>query len=297
MSLTGPLRRARTLTVTALAVTAGASCAAAPSDAQEAGRLQVLASFYPLEYVVEAVGGRNVSVEGLTPPRAEPHDVELSPRQVRTVGEAGAVVYQGGFQPAVENAVAARRPRYALDVAATPALAGRLTTDPHFWLDPTLLASIAPEVAATLSAADPARAAEYAAGAERLAADLTALDEAYAEGLATCERRVIVSSHTSFGFLADRYGLEQVGLSGIDPEAEPSPARLREVRAVVQETGTTTLFTEELVSPKVAETLAADLGITTAVLDPIESPVPGSADYRDAMEQNLTVLRAALGCS
>ena len=130
-----------------------------------------------------------------------------------------------------------------------------------------------------------------------LTADLTELDDAYAAGLADCERRVVVTSHEAFGYLTRAYDLEQVGISGLDPEAEPSPARLREIGDVVRAEGVTTLYTESLVNPKVAETLAGDLGVGTAVLDPVESQADPDADYRAVMEQNLEALRAGLACA
>ncbi len=292
----------------------GCTPAATPSG------VQVLASFYPLQYVVEQIGGDLVHVTSLTPPGAEPHDVELSPRQVREVGDADLVVYLSGFQSAVDQAIASRKPAQLVDAATVPTIAEHLASqsaaeagtstdgagaastgihseDPHFWLDPTLLAALAPEVATALSAADPAHAADYAAGATRLDDALTALGTQFSTGLAQCERNEIVTSHAAFGYLAQKYHLTQVSLSGLDPEAEPSPARLREIGDVVRQYGVTTIFTEALLSPKVAETLAGDLSISTAVLDPIESEPAGGTDYRGAMEQNLSALRAALGCS
>lgn len=295
-------------------------------------RVQVLASFYPLQYLAEQIGGDRVAVSSLTPPGAEPHDLELSPRQVRAVGDADVVVVLSGFQPAVDDAVAARTPEHLLDAARTAEVAAHLGdeadapaddhvddhadgdaddhadesaddghehagADPHFWLDPTLLAAVGTDLADVLAAADPEGAEEYAARAADVTADLTALDEELATGLADCERDVVVTAHAAFGFLTERYGLEQVGVSGLDPEAEPSPARLREVRETVARYDVTTIFTEPLVNPKVAETLAADLGLSTAVLDPVESQVDEATDYRGAMEQNLVVLRDALGCA
>ncbi|HEY3438036.1 MAG TPA: metal ABC transporter substrate-binding protein [Actinotalea sp.] len=298
---------------TLLAVGAASLGGCAPTSADD-GRLQVLASFYPLQYVAQEVGGTAVQVSSLTPPGAEPHDVELSPRQVRSVGDADVVVYLSGFQPAVDDAVQQRRPAHPVDAATAPGVAERLAAghtqtsgqpadgaeggrDPHFWLDPTLLVPVADEVAAALAEADPAHAADYVARAAALRGQLLALDAELRQGLATCERRVVVTSHAAFGYLADRYGLEQVGLSGLDPEAEPSPARLREIRAAVAGSGVTTIFTESLVNPKVSRTLADDLGLRTAVLDPVESQVDPHADYRAAMEQNLAALRTSLGCS
>ena len=283
-------------------------CASTPSGAasgteQPGGAVQVLASFYPLQYVTEKVGGDLVEVSSLTPPGAEPHDVELSPRQVRSVSEAGLVVYLSGFQRAVDEAIAAREPAHVVDAADTadlrpaPGAADDATLDPHFWLDPDRLAHLAAPVAAALAELDPDNADTYAANATTLEADLASLDAEFRAGLATCEQRVIVTSHEAFGYLTARYDLEQVGISGLDPDAEPSPARLKEIGDVVRAQGVGTIFAEQLVNPKVAETLAADLGVQAAVLDPVESLAEVDSDYRGVMQQNLTRLRAALGCA
>ncbi len=306
------------------------ACAADPgaSTTDDDDRTRVLASFYPLQYVVEQVGGDLVQVSSLTPPGAEPHDVELSPRQVRSVSETDLVVYLSGFQNAVDQAIDARAPERVVDAADVVGLlegedhahaegeegaeahadeahaddehaeeGDAHAVDPHFWLDPQRLAALAQPVADALAEADPANADAFSAAAERLVDELAEVHAAYAAGLATCERRVVVASHEAYGYLAEAYDLEQVGISGLDPEAEPSPARLREIGDVVRARGVTTLYTETLVNPKVAETLAADLGVTTAVLDPVESQTDAAADYRAVMDQNLEALRAALGCS
>jgi zinc transport system substrate-binding protein len=294
----------------------GACSAAGPeaSAAADDDRAQVLASFYPLQYVAEQVGGDFVQVTSLTPPGAEPHDVELSPRQVRSVSEADLVVYLSGFQNAVDEALEARQPERVVDAADVVDLleagghahaedeadadeGAAHARDPHFWLDPVRLAALAEPVADALADIDPANADTYSAAADRLADELADVDAAYTAGLATCERRVTVTSHEAYGYLAAAYDLEQVGISGLDPDAEPSPARLREIGDVVRARGVTTLFTETLVNPKVAETLAGDLGVTTAVLDPIESQTDAAADYRAVMQHNLEALRAGLGCS
>lgn len=282
------------------------------------GGLSVLAAFYPLQYVAQQVGGDAVTVDSLTPPGAEPHDLELSPKQVRSIGDADVVVLLGGLQPSVDEAVAARTPKELVDAAEVPAIKDHLTqheglleeedahagesddheaVDPHFWLDPTLLADLAQPVADALAKADPAHADDFASRAAALTASLGELDTDFSTGLASCKQQVFVTSHTAFGYLADRYHLTQIGLSGLDPESEPSPARLREIADQVKAKGVTTIFTEALISPKVADTLASDLGITTAVLDPVESQVDPKVDYRGVMEKNLEALRTALTCS
>lgn len=305
------LRRAATVGVALSAPLLGlTACTPAGDD----GTVQVLASFYPLQYVAQEVGGARVTVSALTPPGAEPHDVELSPAQVAAAAAADLVVYQSGFQPAVDDAVAQAGPRHVVDAAEVTGLASddedghddevadddghaHDGLDPHVWLDPSRMPAVVDAVADALGEVDPDGATQYATNAAALAQRFTELDEEYAAGLATCERRVVVVSHEAFGHLAHRYELEQVGISGVDPETEPSPARLREVGDLVRERGVTTIFFETLVSPKVAQTLAADLGVDTAVLDPIEGLTDETQDYFSIAAANLEALRVALSCS
>ena len=290
-----------------------AGCASDPGVAE--GTVDVMASFYPLQFVAEQVGGDRVTVRSLTPPGAEPHDVELSPAQVSRIDQADLVVYLSGFQAAVDDAVAQTSPAHVVDAAndttlMTPAEEhgheegadegeehdhGAL--DPHFWLDPSRMPSVVDDVAKELSAIDPAGASAYAANAAALNQRFDDLDATYDTGLTTCETRTFVTSHEAFGYLADRYDLEQVGISGIDPEAEPSPARLAAVEKIVREQHVSTIFFESLVSPKVSETLADDLGIQSAVLDPIEGLADPADDYFSIAERNLDALRMALSCS
>ncbi|MEX5305241.1 metal ABC transporter substrate-binding protein [Kocuria sp. CPCC 205258] len=332
-ALAVPLSLTAALALSSCASGAGDPSAATAGDAGET--LSVQASFYPLQYVTERVGGDLVQVESLTPAGAEPHDLELSPAAVDGLRTADAVVYLSGFQPAVDDAVAQAAPEHALDAVhagvegeeAHPAEEHGAAEeahseeahgdeasaeephaeddhghdhggeDPHFWLDPERLAAVATEVAHELAEVDPDNAATYESNAEELATELAALDEEFAAGLATCERDTIVVSHEAYGYLADKYDLEQVAIAGLDPDTEPSPARLAEIGEVVEAEGVTTVFSESLVNPKVAETLAAEHGIETAVLDPVENQSDESADYQQVMRSNLEALRTALDCA
>jgi len=298
----------------ALAVVAGCGQRAAASGFT-AGRLNVVTSFYPLEFLSKRIGGAAVNVTDLTKPGAEPHDVELNPRQVGRVADAGLAVYLHGFQPAVDDAVGQEAKGRAFDVATTVSLLpladgtdGRPLPgadhpetangmDPHVWLDPVRFATIADRLAQRLGQADPAHAADYTARAAQVHADLDALDAEFAARLKNCQRREIVTSHSAFNYLATRYGLTQVGITGISPEAEPSPRRLGQVAAQARATGTTTIFFETLVSPKVAETIAREVGARTAVLDPLEGLTQPGADYFSVMRDNLAALTTALGCT
>ena len=292
--------------VSALALTA-CSDAAAPASAE--GTLEVTAAFYPYAFLAERVGGDDVTVTTLTRPGAEPHDVELTPQQVGALSEADLVVHAEGFQPAVDDAVAQQAQDKAFDAHDVQPLAegyvpledGELEpeeegADPHVWLDPVRYAAIGRALAERLGELAPDRAAEFTERADALARDLTALDEEIAAGLERCERRDIVTSHNAFGYLAERYDLEQIAVTGLTPEEEPTPRRLAEVARLAQERDVTTVFFEELVSPRTAQSLAREVGAKATVLSPVEGP-PEDGDYFTAMRANLETLRTALDCA
>lgn len=290
-----------------------------PAPAHDAG-LEVMAAFYPLEYVAEEVAGDRATVTSLTPAGADSHDLELSPNVVARMNAADVVVYLSGFQPAVDDAVEQAAPRYVLDVAGAARLlatdehggsedeaADRTegadeppghdhgATDPHFWLDPLRLASVSTAVADVLAQADPVNAEVYRADGHRLATDLRALDGEIRAGLDRCEGETIVVTHDAYGYLADAYGLDVVSIAGLDPESEPSPARMVAVADAARRTGAGTVF---LASPedRVAEALAGDLGLGTAVLDPLETQQDPDADYPAVVRANLVALQEALRC-
>jgi zinc transport system substrate-binding protein len=276
----------------ALALLVAGCGAAAGSN----GRTSVVAGFYPLAYAAERVGGSRVDVTNLTPPGAEPHDIELTPQEVGRIQTADVVLYLShGFQPAVEQAVgnADGKRLDALEGIGLREGAGDESgkADPHVWLDPILYARVVKKIGAALGR--PRRAAT-------LAQRVLALDRVYRSGLANCERRDFVTSHAAFGYLAARYRLHQVPITGIDPESEPSPQHLQELIGLVRREHVATVFFERLVSPRLAETVARDAGAKTAVLDPIEGLTPSEQDrgftYFTLMRQNLRELRAALGC-
>jgi zinc transport system substrate-binding protein len=165
------------------------------------------------------------------------------------------------------------------------------TADPHVWLDPALYARVVRRVGSALGRPRPAQA---------LARRVLRLDAAYRTGLAHCRRREFVTSHAAFGYLAGRYGLEQIAITGIDPESEPSPRRLRDLVNLVRREHVRTVFFERLVSPRLADTVARNAGAKTAVLDPIEGLTPSEQEhgetYLSLTRQNLQQLRSALGC-
>ncbi|MEU8112495.1 metal ABC transporter substrate-binding protein [Micromonospora sp. NPDC048947] len=298
-----------------LALGAGAGCSTGGAAGADPQRVDVVAAFYPLQFLAERIGGDAVRVTNLAKAGAEPHDLELNPSQVGQVSDAELIVYLKGFQPAVDDAVTQNGGDRAFDVTSVQPLLDASAgghdhegeeghaeesggKDPHVWLDPTRLAGIGDQLAQRLGTADPDHAADYTARAAALRTDLTTLDGEFKHGLATCQRREIVTSHAAFGYLADRYQLDQVGITGLSPDVEPSPQRLAHVIEEAKEHQATTIFFETLVSPKVAETIAGQVGAKTAVLDPIEGLAADSnGDYLSVMRTNLRTLQTALSCS
>ncbi|HKH31393.1 MAG TPA: metal ABC transporter substrate-binding protein [Gaiellaceae bacterium] len=277
--------------IASVAVLVLAGCGAGSGD--DSSR-QVVASFYPLEYAAQQVGG-TVDVTNLTPPGAEPHDIELTARDVARTQEADVVLYvDSEFQPAVEDAVRGARGT-AIDLLEGVQLRNapdeEKRADPHIWLDPVLYAGVVREIGRALAAGK---------RVDTMTTRLHRLDREFREGISSCERREIVTSHAAFGYLAARYGLRQVPIAGVSPEAEPTPRALESAVRRVRQSGATTVFFETLVSPRVAETVARETGARTAVLNPIEGLTKDQAahgdDYFTIMRRNLAALRSALGC-
>jgi zinc transport system substrate-binding protein len=251
----------------------------------------VVASFYPLAYAAEEIGDGRVDVSNLTPAGAEPHDLEVSPQDVAAIREADLVLLLGrDFQPQLEDAAGSGKK--VLRLLDTPGLGLRPDGDPHVWLDPVRYAKIVGRIGQALH--QPAAAAS-------LQERLRGLDGEYRTGLAHCARREIVTSHEAFSYLAERYGLEQIAITGLSPEVEAEPAKLQHVVELVRKRGVTTIYFETLVSPRIAETVARETGAKTAVLNPIEgltkNEISQGEDYFSLMRTNLRTLREGLGCS
>lgn len=274
----------------------------------------VVTAFYALEYATVEVVGEAYTVTNLTTPGVDAHGLELSPSQIASLASADLVVHLSGFQPAVDEAIEVSGATNVLDVADVLDLLeiggsdhdhghdehaddhghdhdhGDL--DPHFWMDPMLLADVADAIAAELGGGDLLR------GAEAMRAGMSELDTSFSAALAQCERREFITSHAAFGYLAKAYDLTEIGINGITPNSEASPARIAEVHDLAREHGITTIFFETLTSDAVAKSIAGDLGLVTAVLDPLEgvSDQSPGGDYAAIMEANRDALRTANGC-
>ncbi|MEW2631548.1 metal ABC transporter substrate-binding protein [Streptomyces sp. NPDC048389] len=333
------------VTLGLLAVSACSTSDAASVDGAGDGKLKVAASFYPMQYLAEQIGGDNVSVTTLTKPGVEPHDLELKPRQTAELNDSGLILYLKGVQPAVDKAIDQASVKYKVDATTLTQLKTFDTSgghdhghgheeagheegheeaghgheeagheegheeaghedheaapnaDPHIWLDPVKYAEVAKGVGAQMEKADPDNAADYKKNTDALVAKLTALHTDFDKGLKNSATKTFITTHSAFGYLAERYGLKQEGIAGVDPESEPSPARIKELQTIAKEDKVTTVFFETLASDKTAKTLAKDTGLKTDVLDPLEGITDRSKgdDYVDVMRANLAALQKALG--
>src|SRR4051812_22074276 len=273
------------------------------------GEHTVATSFYPLYFIAERVAGRYNDVIDLTPPGVEPHEYELTVRQVAQIDLARVGFYEHGVAPSVDQAMANDSPDHALDVTSVVPLAAPVTgsgvestsddKDPHFWQDPALMVEATRAFVETMANADPQHAAYYRRQGATLVRDLDRLDAEYAHTLASCRVGTIVVSHDAFEYLARRYHVDVVPIAGLEPDAEPSLQRLQDLTQLIRDRGVTTVFFETLASPALAESLAGDLGIRTAVLDPIEGLTSADphATYLTLMRQNLAALAKAGECS
>ena len=270
---------------------------------------RVVAASYPFAYVAQQVAGDTITVDNLTSPGAEPHDVELTPKQVAAVQDADLLVFSEDFQPAVDSAEeqADLADKNLLDVAKVVDVLhsteaddhGHDEADPHTWLNPLNQIKLADAVAEKLAALDPDNAATYTDNAAALDAQLTQLDNDFRTGLKDCDTRTIVTGHAAFAYLADRYDLSQVAIAGLDPSAEPSASQLAAITTLVRKEKVTTVFTEALVSPAIAKTVADETGAALATLDPIEglSNKTIDEDYLTLMQKNLRAIQKANNCS
>ncbi|SNX58301.1 zinc transport system substrate-binding protein [Streptomyces sp. TLI_55] len=301
--------------VSALGLGTLSACSGA-SAAGNTDKFDVVASFYPMAYLAEQIGGDHVHVTSLTEPGQEPHDLEISAKQTAQLQESDAVLYLKNLQPSVDDAVAQSEVKTKIDAAslttlekhgnevgghaaehddhANEELAG---LDPHIWLDPVRYAQVAEGVGKAFEKADPDHAADYKKNTAALVKKLAGLNTRFEAGLKNTKTKVFITTHAAFGYLAERYGLTEEAINGLDPESEPSANRVKDLEKMAKADGVTTVFYETLVSDKTAKTIASDANLRTDVLDPIEGITSKSKgdDYFQVMESNLKALQSALG--
>ncbi|WP_369389053.1 metal ABC transporter substrate-binding protein [Streptomyces sp. CG1] len=302
--------------VTALGTGTLSACSSDSAAVAGTGKFDVVASFYPMAFLAERIGGSHVHVTSLTSPGQEPHDLEISPKQIAMLQDSDAVLYLKNLQPSVDDAVAQSPVKTKIDAASLTTLeqhgnevgghaaahdthkneesAGK---DPHIWLDPVRYAEVAEGVGTAFEKADPKHAADYKKNTAALVKQLNDLNTQFKDGLAHTRTKVFITTHAAFGYLAERYGLTEEAINGLDPESEPSAARVRDLETLAKADGVPTVFYETLVSDRTAKTIASDAGLKTDVLDPIEGITAKSRgkDYFSVQEANLKALQQALG--
>ncbi|MFE9923508.1 metal ABC transporter substrate-binding protein [Streptomyces sp. NPDC005774] len=310
--------------VTALAMGTLSACSSDSAAAGNTDKFDVVASFYPMAFLAERIGGGHVNVTSLTQPGQEPHDLEISAKQTAQLEKTDAALHLKGLQPNIDEAIGQSGVKTKIDAATLTTLethgAGDEHTDedhahegegghaghsheteggkdPHVWLDPVKYAEVAEGVGKAFEKADPDHAADYRKNTETLVGELNALDTTLEAGLKNRKSDVFITTHASFGYFAERYGLTEEAINGLDPESEPSAARVKKLAETAKADGVTTIFYETLVSDDTAKTVAKDAGLKTDVLDPLEGITDSSRgnNYFEVMESNLKALQTALG--
>ncbi len=301
------------------------ACSNLSPETQQSERITIAASFYPLAEFARNVGGDKAEVFSVTPEGAEPHDYEPAPRDIAQIQEADLLILNGGgqdpwgekiqedlrakgvmvlnmsehfdFTPAHEEHEE-EEPTHTQETQSTEEHEHEF--DPHIWLDPILAGQQVKLIRDHLIQIDPANRQFYTEQARAYIQKIADLDQKFKEGLANCRLKDFVTSHAAFGYLASRYGLNQLSIAGISPEAEPSARQLAELSKLAKEKEIKHIFFETLVSPKLAETVATEIGAQTLVLNPIEGltaeDVAAQKNYVTLMEENLRNLRTALNC-
>ncbi|MGW0417590.1 metal ABC transporter substrate-binding protein [Streptomyces sp. NPDC003015] len=309
-------RRLIPMVAAAGALAALSACSTDSAAAGDTGKFDVVASFYPMAFLAEQIGGDHVSVTSLTQPGQEPHDLEISAKQTVALEKSDAVLYLKNLQPAVDKAVDQSGVTTKIDASSLTELekhgnevGGHAAEhddhadeelsglDPHIWLDPVRYSQVAEGVGKAFEKADPDHAADYKANTAALVKKLDALNTKFETGLENTGTKVFITTHAAFGYLAERYGLTEEAINGLDPESEPSANRVRDLEKMAKADGVTTVFYETLVSDRTAKTIASDAGLKTDVLDPIEGITKKSRgkDYFAVQEANLKALQSALG--
>jgi zinc transport system substrate-binding protein len=294
----------------ALIVTAMSLSSCSSSEEKSSSQLKVVSNFYPIKYLVDVIGGDLVSNTSLTPDGAEPHDLTLDAKSIVLMNESDAVFYIGAsFQPDVDAAVATLpRGVEAVDLALSPGVTildapadlGKESLDggkdPHIWLMPTNMIAMGEKVAFTLSELAPENSEQFNSNFATLKASLSSLDLDLRDSLATCEKKILVTSHAAFQYLADAYGLKQLAITGISPDDQPDGKLLAEIADAAKGAGVTTVFFEDVLPADLSEAVAKAIGASTSLLSALEFTPEGSNDYLSMMRENLKNIQAGLNC-
>jgi zinc transport system substrate-binding protein len=298
---------------TALALLAVTACrgndSRVPVESPE--KLRVVTTIYPVTYFTQRVGGDRVLVTSLVPSGVEAHDFEPKPSDLRAIQEAKVVVYtHPAFEAWMADALKSAGPKLAVVQAAELHAKdngggdghSHSGIDPHVWLNPTDAVEMVDRIMEGLIQADTAGEAIYKENAATLVQQLDELKAAIASGLESCRLKAVVVSHEAYGHLLEGYGIEQIGLAGLEAElAETGPRRLTEISSRMKAEGIRHILVEPILSQKLAEQIAAETGAALLPLHPMESltstEIMAGDDYFKIMDRNLKTLKTALSCT
>ena len=274
-------------------------------------KLQVVASFYPIAEFARAVGGDLVDVNTITPAGVEPHDYEPTPQQLAAIYRSDMVFYNGGgvdvwadrISPDVSSkGISVIELGKAIPVVAAARGSSDPNTafDPHFWLDPVLAQKEVTRIAQTFAQKDPTHANVFQKNADAYNAKLSLLDQAFQDGLRSCKLNTIVTSHAAFAYLGAEYHFQVIPISGLSPDEEPSAGRLAEISQLAKAHNVHFIYFETLVSPKLADTIANEIGAKTLVFNPLEGVTAedqaAGKNYLTIQADNLKNLKIGLVC-
>ena len=271
-------------------------------------KLQIVASFYPLYFLSEQIAGDKADVVNITPAGAEPHDYEPTAQDIAQIENSKLLVLDGtGLEAWGNNIKQNLNPKNTTVLIVGDGIIdqkvmedGQDVIDPHIWLSPPLVKQITDKITQALIQIDPANSNYYQTNANSLKAKLDNLDVEYKQGLSNCAEKNIITSHAAFGYLATTYGLNQVSIAGLSPDAEPSPQQLADITKFAKANNVKFIFFESLVSPKLSDTIANEIGAKTLVLNPIEGltndEISQGKNYFTEMQNNLSNLKTALQC-
>lgn len=296
------LKRLISLALFSLLLITAAGCANTPLPGGASDKLSVVASFYTMYDFAGKIGGDKAEVSILVPAGAEPHDWEPSTSDIVSLEQADVFIYNGaGMEGWVEDILSSLSNKSLTVVEATkgvPLIYKDSTPDPHVWLDPKLAKLELANIKDALAAADPDNASYYQENYDKYASEFDALDSELREGLSACPKKDIVVAHEAYGYLCEAYGLNQIAIEGVLAESEPDPARMANIVNLVRDKGISVIFFEELIGPKVAQSIADETGASVSVLNPLdglsdEQRAAGD-DYISVMRKNLDELKKAL---
>lgn len=264
------------------------------------GKIKVVASIYSLAEFAKKAGGNLIDVSYITPPGAEPHDYEPTPQDIVKIRSARIFLVNGNGIDAWAEKISVEAQKNGVEVLTMSKLLNISGQDPHFWLDPQLVKKEIGILRDILVKLDSVHAEDYQKNSSEYITKLNSLDAKYQLGLQNCKLNEIVVSHNAFSYLAKRYGFQTLYISGLSPDEEPSAKRISEITAIAKSKNIRYIFFERLVSPKIAQTIAKEIGATTLLLNPFEGltkeEIGVQKNYLSVMEENLNNLRSALEC-